>query len=324
MSNACGLALTTLELTQHGRVLIAAVTAPPYNFMTAQMQSDLAALAEAVAVDDGVGAVVITGGVAGRYITHFDIADILEAAQDAGDSISPGVLEGLMRGLDAAAAVPGAHRMLERTPLAGLMHVSRLRNLALAIMRSPAVWIAAIGGPCGGGGLELSAYFDVRIAADSGDVRFLLPELLIGLTTTVGGQRLAQLIGPARALEMLLEGRAYSAREALDMGLVAELVAPGELLDRALELGERYARRNRANVAAQKRIINEDFASSPAAGLRHEAAVNAAGVLDGPARAALREWVRMQENGGGDSVFLTDLEPWTRGEVVDLNPGSTS
>jgi enoyl-CoA hydratase/carnithine racemase len=47
--------------------------------------------------------------------------------------------------------------------------------------------IAAIGGPCGGGGLEMSVCFDVRLAADDDAVGFILPELLIGLTTTVGG-----------------------------------------------------------------------------------------------------------------------------------------
>ena len=50
------------------------------------------------------------------------------------------------------------------------------------------------------------------LAADDEFVGFILPELLIGLTTTVGGQRLAQLIGPAKALEMMLEGRMYSHR----------------------------------------------------------------------------------------------------------------
>jgi enoyl-CoA hydratase len=72
----------------------------------------------------------------------------------------------------------------------------------------------------------MSVCFDIRLAADDEAVGFILPELLIDLTTTVGGQRLAQLIGPARALEMMLEGRMYSPQEAHQMGLVNRL-APG-------------------------------------------------------------------------------------------------
>jgi enoyl-CoA hydratase len=143
--------------------------------------------------------------------------------------------------------------------------------------------------------------------------------LLIGLTTTVGGQRLAQLIGPARALEMLLEGRMYSRQEALEMGLIRRLVPPESLVGEAQELGARYAQRNRNNVAVQKRIFNEDYLLPPAESLRREGIANAAGILSGPAPHALRAWVDMQQKGTGDSVFLTDLEPWMQGNVVDLN-----
>ncbi len=118
---------------------------------------------------------------------------------------------------------------------------------------------------------------------------------------------------------MMLEGRMYTAREALDMGLVRQLVAPDELMPTAQQMAARYARRNRVTVGVQKRIFNEDLLLTPAESLRREASANAAGILSGPAPRALRAWVDRQRQGAGDSVFLTDLDPWARGDVVDLN-----
>jgi enoyl-CoA hydratase len=311
------LELDTLTVEQEDRVLTVRFSDPPYNYMTARMQKDLDALTAAVDADVSVGAVVLTGGVPKRYITHFDIAEILAAAQRVGRPVSGQALLNLLRGVNAVGAVPGGEQALERTPLSQFLSVPRFNQVVLRIMRSPAVYLAAIGGPCGGGGLEMSVCFDVRLAADDDSVGFILPELLIGLTTTVGGQRLAQLIGPARALEMMLEGRMYSAREAQQMGLVNRLVPPDNLVDEAKELGARYARRNRDTIAAQKKVFNENLVLSPAESLQRESATNVSTILSGPAPQALQKWLDMQRN--GESVFLTDLAPWIRGELVQLN-----
>ncbi|HVQ53263.1 MAG TPA: enoyl-CoA hydratase/isomerase family protein, partial [Mycobacterium sp.] len=252
-----------------------------------------------------------------RYITHFDIAEILAAAERVGRPLSDQALLNLMRGVNVVGAVPGGEQALERTPLSQFLSVPRFNQVVLRVMRSPAVYIAAIGGPCGGGGLEMSVCFDVRLAADDESVGFILPELLIGLTTTVGGQRLAQLIGPARALEMMLEGRMYSPQEAHQMGLVNRLVPPDDLIDEAQELGARYARRNRETIAAQKKVFNENLVLSPAESLQRESAANVSTILSGPAPRALQMWLDMQRN--GESVFLTDLAPWIQGQLVQLN-----
>jgi enoyl-CoA hydratase len=315
--HARDLELDTLTVEQEDRVLTVRFSDPPYNYMTARMQKDLDALTAAVDADVSVGAVVLTGGVPKRYITHFDIAEILAAAQRVGRPVSGRALLNLLRGVDVVGAVPGGEQALERTPLSQFLSVPRFNQVVLRIMRSPAVYLAAIGGPCGGGGLEMSVCFDVRLAADDDSVGFILPELLIGLTTTVGGQRLAQLIGPARALEMMLEGRMYSAMEAQQMGLVNRLVPPDHLVDEAKELGARYARRNRDTIAAQKKVFNENLVLSPAESLQQESAANVSTILSGPAPQALQKWLDMQRN--GESVFLTDLAPWIQGELVQLN-----
>jgi enoyl-CoA hydratase len=311
------LELHTLTVEQEDRVLTVRFCDPPHNYMTARMQKDLDTLTAAVDADVSVGAVVLTGGVSKRYITHFDIAEILAAAERVGRPLSDQALRNLMRGVNVVDAVPGGEQALERTPLSQFLSVPRFNQVVLRVMRSPAVYIAAIGGPCGGGGLEMSVCFDVRLAADDESVGFILPELLIGLTTTVGGQRLAQLIGPARALEMMLEGRMYSPQEAHQMGLVNRLVPPDDLIDEAQELGARYARRNRDTIAAQKKVFNENLVLSPAESLQRESAANVSTILSGPAPRALQMWLDMQRN--GESVFLTDLAPWIQGELVQLN-----
>ena len=315
--SAAELTLKTLRMEQQGRVLIARVNDPPYNFMTARMQRDLDALSRAVDQDRSVGAVILTGETSNRFITHFDIAEILAAGERGRKGVSESVMRTLMRGVEVLQRVPGSGAVIEASPVSGILNVSRFNEVVLRIMRSPAVWIAAINGPCGGGGIEMSVCFDVRLAAD--DVPIILPELLIGLTTTVGAQRLVQLIGPARALEMLLEGRPYPAPEALEMGLIGHVVPRAELLGQAIAMGALYATRNRDTIAAQKRIFNEYALMSPADALRAEGAANASGVVSGVAPTALRRWVEMQDDLGGESVFLGNLEPWRRGEVLDLN-----
>jgi enoyl-CoA hydratase/carnithine racemase len=187
--------------------------------------------------------------------------DLLTAAVDTDESIGAVILTG---------GVP--HR-----------YITRFDDVVVRIMRSPTVYLAAIGGPCGGGGMELSVCFDVRIAADDEHTGFMLPELLIGLTTTVGGQRLAQLIGPARALEMLLQGRRYSSQEVCAMGLVDQVVPSDDLLEETMTLATVYARRNRATVAAQKRIFNEHHALPPGDSLRRDGAMSAVSINAAPA-----------------------------------------
>jgi enoyl-CoA hydratase len=319
IARAGDLELDTLTVEQKDRVLTVRFYDPPHNFMTARMQKDLDTLTAAVDDDTSVGAVVLTGGVPKRYITHFDIGEILAAASHVGRPISGEALLNLLRGVDVGGAVPGGERTLERTPISQFLSVPRFNQVVLRIMRSPAVYIAAIGGPCGGGGLEMSVCFDVRLAADDESVGFILPELLIGLTTTVGGQRLAQLIGPARALEMLLEGRMYSVHEAHQMGLVNRLVALDDLINEAQQLGARYARRNRNTIAAQKKVFNENLVLNPAESLHRESAANVSSILSGPAPQALQKWLEMQRAGDGESLFLTDLQTWIQGEVVQLN-----
>ena len=212
-----------------------------------------------------------------------------------------------------AAGGEPARRLLERTPVSSLALLARFQTACVAILRSPAVWIAAVDGPCGGGGLELSTFFDMRLATP--DARFMLPELSIGLTTTFGGQRLATLVGPSRALELMLEASAITAADAEAVGLVNRVV-DGDILEHAHGLAARYARRPRAVVAAQKAVVNDGVALSES--LTREAVLQLVGLSSPTTRATLRCWLQGQDP-SGDSTFLTDPEPFRNGTALDMN-----
>src|SRR5438105_14385936 len=98
--------------------------------------------------------------------------------------------------------------------------------------------IALINGYAFGGGLELALACTFRLAARN--ARLGLPEIKLGLIPGYGGtQRLPRLIGEARALEMILTGRAVAAEEALQIGLVNHLV-DGDLIEEAIKFTKEF------------------------------------------------------------------------------------
>ncbi len=105
--------------------------------------------------------------------------------------------------------------------------------------------VAAIHGPCLGGGLELALAFDARVASQHRVTRIGLPEVRLGLLPGGGGtQRLPPLIGAERALDLLLTGRELSAERARRIGLVNETVPREILLEAAIK--QARARRRRS------------------------------------------------------------------------------
>ncbi len=91
-----------------------------------------------------------------------------------------------------------------------------------------------IHGACAGGGYEITLACDYRIASDAPATRIGLPETTLGLVPAWGGAtRLPRLIGPEKAGEVILKGKLYAAQEALQLGLVDEVVPQDILLDAA-------------------------------------------------------------------------------------------
>lgn len=129
--------------------------------------------------------------------------------------------------------------------------------------------IAAIGGWCLAGGVELALWCDLRIA--SSETTFGLFERRWGVPLVDGGtQRLPRLVGLGRALDLILTGRAVDAAEAERIGLVNEVVAPGAELERALELAERIAAFPQETMLADRRAALEGVGQPLADGIALE------------------------------------------------------
>src|SRR3954471_22309436 len=130
--------------------------------------------------------------------------------------------------------------------------------------------IAAISGWCLAGGLELALWCDLRIAAEGSKLGF--PERRWGVPLIDGGtQRLPRIVGMGRGLDMILTGRIVESEEALAMGLVTEVVAPGRHLERALEMAEGLAGFPQETMLADRRAAIGGFGLPLGAGLALEA-----------------------------------------------------
>src|SRR4051795_5046123 len=244
-----------LETERQGRVLVVRIDNPPHNFMTAEMVRELSDLFGSLRGDRSVGAVVITGKPEHLYITHYDVGEILASVERAGIAAPPWLTSIVLRLAGAIRRVPVLRDLAERTPLAAVFELYRVHDLFLAMNRSDKVFIAAINGPATGGGCETSIACDIRIMADS-DIAIGLPEMTVDFNPGAGGtQRLPRLVGVGRALQMMLEGRTLSPREALDHGLVGAVVPPDQVKEAAIHMGERLARRSPEAIRSLKRAV---------------------------------------------------------------------
>ncbi|MEA2209731.1 MAG: enoyl-CoA hydratase [Solirubrobacteraceae bacterium] len=146
--------------------------------------------------------------------------------------------------------------------------------------------IAAISGFALAGGLELALWCDLRIATD--DSRLGYPERRWGVPLIDGGtQRLPRIVGLGRALDLILTGRIIDAHEALAMGMLTQVVAPGTHLQRALELADGLARFPQRTMLADRRAAIEGLGMPLADALALEAAAGPEVFVDG-ARGAAR------------------------------------
>jgi len=118
--------------------------------------------------------------------------------------------------------------------------------------------IAAISGFALAGGLELALWCDLRIATEGSMLGY--PERRWGVPLIDGGtQRLPRIVGLGRALDLILTGRMIDAGEALAMGMLTEVVAPGAHLDRSLELAEGLARFPQRTMLADRKAAIDGF-----------------------------------------------------------------
>jgi enoyl-CoA hydratase/carnithine racemase len=287
-------------------VILATISNPPHALMDEPIVDALEELSIRAAEDPKLTGIVLTGDHPERFVAHYDVAELLAAAE-ASPSVGTGTARASLNAVAALRRVPGAKGALERTPAAGLLAVERFGEVFLRFNSAGAIVVAAINGSAMGGGCELSLACDFRLMAD-GPYAIGQPEILFGFPPGGGGtQRLAHLLGSAAALRLCLDGGPLDPAEALDLGLVDEVLPRERLLDRALEVATRLGRRPKAAIAGVKRAVYLGGAQPLPAGLRLE-------------RAELMSAITTEEAKRAMAAYVSELE--RLGELPGYNPGA--
>jgi enoyl-CoA hydratase len=219
---------------QEGRVAILTVNRPDkLNALSQAVRDATLAHLEAIAQNDGIGAVVITGAGEKSFIAGADIQEF------AGRS-------------------PFDQREAMRFP--------RVFDI---MANYPKPVIAMINGFCLGGGCELAMSCDMRVASDK--ARFGQPEIKLGLIPGGGGtQRLPRLVGLGNAMRLILSGDMIGAQEAQQMGLVDMVVGADELRAKTLELAAKIASFSPLTVRVAKEAMRASERMSIEEGVLYE------------------------------------------------------
>jgi len=132
------------------------------------------------------------------------------------------------------------------------------QEMTMVIENSPKPIIAAINGFALGGGCEIALACDIRIASEN--AKFSQPEVALGIIPGWGGtQRLPQLIGKGRAIEMIAGGQMIDAEEALRIGLVNHVVPYSELIDKVNSLSRTILKNGPAAIGSAIRCIHKGY-----------------------------------------------------------------
>lgn len=168
--------------------------------------------------------------------------------------------------------------------------VRRGQSMTARIEAFPKPVIVAVNGIAFGGGCEITEAAHLAVASERAS--FGKPEINIGIPPTFGGtQRLPRLVGRKRALELLLTGDPFSARHALEIGLVNRIVAHDDLLPAALELAGRILRHSTPTVSRIITAVTRGLNATIAEGLEIESEQFARAAPTCDTREALDAWL---------------------------------
>ena len=248
-----------LKFSVEERVGTVTIDHPPVNALNRGTLAELGALLTEVAGRDDVRALILTGA-GSAFVAG---ADIKEMTQVSGPDEALALLQG---GLDV---------------------LEQLDTLLIPT-------IAAVNGYCLGGGNELALACDLRLASDR--ARFGQPEINLGLIPGFGGTvRLTRLVGPARALEIMLTGTDISAQDALRMGLVSRVVPDGTVVREARKLADLLAGKPAGALKAILAQVNEGYGLPLADALALESGRFAALIGSPDAREGLTAFVEKRK-----------------------------
>ena len=268
--------MADVEVTRDGAVLTITLNRPDVlNALNRSVHGGLHAGLEEAAGDTGIRAVVITG--AGRgFCVGQDLQEFSAGARDVATNLRENY-----------------HRNV----------------LAIRALEKPV--IAAVNGPAAGAGLSLALACDVRLAADG--ATFVPAFVNIGLVPDSGGTWLVRrLLGAARAFEWLTTGRRLSAAEALEWGVVSEVVPAEELAARAQEVAQLFAAMPTFAVGKTKRLLDAAESSTFDEQLEREARTQAVMTRTGDFREGVAAFLEKRE-----PVFTG--EPYVRPHPVSID-----
>lgn len=213
-----------------GQTLVVRFTNPPHGYMDAATVPELEPVVSRAETDEAVHCVVFTGGLPGVFIRHYSVQELEQLSDNL-----------VQRGFEADTTAPGPE--------------SPLHQVFRRVQELPKPTIAAINGTAMGGGFEFALCCDIRIAED-GPYSLGLPEINVGILPGAGGtQKLARLVGTARALEMVLRGRTVTPKEAEALGMVHEVTDAGLVFQRAMEYAEDLCRKSPLAIRHIKELV---------------------------------------------------------------------
>lgn len=214
--------MTNIMLEKKGHVAVATIQRPKaLNALNSQVLEDLNEMLDQVSADKEIRALVLTGSGEKAFVAGADIGEMSTLTKAGGEAFGK-------KGNDV---------------------FRKLETLAIPV-------IAAVNGFALGGGCELAMSCDIRICADT--AVFGQPEAGLGITPGFGGtQRLARLVGPGMAKQMIYTARNIKADEALRIGLVNAVYPAAELMAAAEKMAETIAQNAPIAVQACKKAINE-------------------------------------------------------------------
>lgn len=236
---------------------------PPMNALNRQLQGELLEVSGEAASRADVRAVVVYGG----EKTFAAGADVKEMASMSYSDMAP-VARRLSAGLGAISTIP-----------------------------KPTV--AAVTGYALGGGLEVVLGADRRVVGENAKLGF--PEILLGIFPGGGGtQRAARLIGPSRTKDLVYTGRMVTAQEALEIGLVDEVVPADDVYTRAVAWAAQFRAGPALAYAAAKKAIDGGLDTDLRTGLDIESEAFAGVFATEDASTGMASFV---ENGPGKAAF---------------------
>ena len=225
-----------------------------------------------------------------------EIGEIVTEIRDR-DDVRAVVMWGGERVFAAGADIK---EMGERDAVTMFRYIGAFQDVFNRLENLPQITIAAINGYALGGGCELAMACDLRVCAS--DSQLGQPEILLGVIPGAGGtQRLPRLVGVGRAKELIYTGRFVAAEEALQIGLVNEVVEPDRVYPRALEIAETFANGPPIALMAAKQVIQSGIDIDKATGILLERQAFASLFATEDQKIGMESFI---ENGPGKAKFV--------------------